>query len=220
VFLAVLASLVLGYVCLRFDETHHARDPRVIHPLRLASNYRALLGDRHYLGFGLALAYGSLFAFISGAPLYLVRDRGLSPRDYGLFFLVVVADLCAGVDKRRLTITLRPDWRAARRQAGKAADANSYQGEMLNFETPGAFFGRLTERRWAIGRRRFRRARPRPGIDRRRSKPGDKCGRKSPIGPPRSFADPLRHRGARYFRRVTRRTSRRCPGGRTGVADV
>jgi hypothetical protein len=67
VFLAVLASLVLGYVCLRFDETHHARDPRVIHPLRLASNYRALLGDRHYLGFGLALAYGSLFAFISSS---------------------------------------------------------------------------------------------------------------------------------------------------------
>ena len=99
VFLAVLASLILGYVWLGFAETHHARDPHALHPLRLASNYRALLGDRHYLGFGLALAftYGSLFAFISGAPLYLVGERGLSPRGYGLFFLVVVAGLCAGV---------------------------------------------------------------------------------------------------------------------------
>lgn len=51
---------------------------------------------------------------------------------------------------RTLTITLQPDWRAALRQAGKKAQATSYQGETLNFETPGAFFGRLTERRWAL----------------------------------------------------------------------
>jgi predicted transcriptional regulator len=52
--------------------------------------------------------------------------------------------------KRTLTITLQPDWRAALRQAGKQAQAASYQGETLNFESPGAFFGRLTERRWAL----------------------------------------------------------------------
>lgn len=56
------------------------------------------------------------------------------------------------MNNRRLTITLRSDWRAALRQAGKAASAADYQGEVLNFETPGAFFGRLTERRWAIVR--------------------------------------------------------------------
>jgi predicted transcriptional regulator len=48
------------------------------------------------------------------------------------------------------TITLSPDWRAALRQAGKAAQAGSDQGEALHFESPGAFFGRLTERRWAL----------------------------------------------------------------------
>lgn len=52
--------------------------------------------------------------------------------------------------ERRLTITLGPDWKALLRKAGKAATASSYQGETLNFETPAAFFGRLTERRWAI----------------------------------------------------------------------
>lgn len=54
------------------------------------------------------------------------------------------------MNDRRLTITLRPDWRAALRQAGMIAGASTYQGETLNFETPGAFFGRMTERRWAI----------------------------------------------------------------------
>ena len=52
--------------------------------------------------------------------------------------------------RRTLTIAMLPDWRAALRQAGKAAQADSYQGEMLNFESPGAFFGKLTERRWAL----------------------------------------------------------------------
>lgn len=51
---------------------------------------------------------------------------------------------------RRLTITLGSDWRAALRRAGQAATASTYQGETLNFETPAAFFGRLTARRWAI----------------------------------------------------------------------
>ena len=54
--------------------------------------------------------------------------------------------------KRRLTITLQPDWKEALRHAGRRASARSYQGEVLNFETPGVFFGRMTERRWAIVR--------------------------------------------------------------------
>lgn len=52
--------------------------------------------------------------------------------------------------RRALTITMTPDWRAALRQAGKAGQADRDQGETLNFECPGAFFGRLTERRWAL----------------------------------------------------------------------
>lgn len=52
--------------------------------------------------------------------------------------------------RRTLTITMTPDWRAALRQSGKAGQADRYQGETLNFESPGAFFGRLTERRWAL----------------------------------------------------------------------
>ena len=51
---------------------------------------------------------------------------------------------------RTLTIALQPDWRGALRAAGRCGQAGSCQGETLNFETPGAFFGRLTELRWAL----------------------------------------------------------------------
>jgi predicted transcriptional regulator len=51
---------------------------------------------------------------------------------------------------RTLAITMTPDWRTALRQSGKAAQADRCQGETLNFESPGAFFGRLTERRWSF----------------------------------------------------------------------
>ena len=53
---------------------------------------------------------------------------------------------------RCLTITLQPDWKGALRALGRAALADTYQGEVLNFESPGQFFGQLTEKRWEIVR--------------------------------------------------------------------
>lgn len=37
-------------------------------------------------------------------------------------------------------------------KARAAAKSGKYQGEYLNFETPGLFFGRLSENRWEIVR--------------------------------------------------------------------
>lgn len=53
---------------------------------------------------------------------------------------------------RYLTITLQPDWKGALRAMAKVATADSYQGEVLNFESPGHFFRQLTEKRWEIVR--------------------------------------------------------------------
>jgi predicted transcriptional regulator len=36
--------------------------------------------------------------------------------------------------------------------AGKSAKARTYQGDVLNFEGPGQFFGQRTQRRWEIVR--------------------------------------------------------------------
>ena len=54
------------------------------------------------------------------------------------------------MSERTLTVTRQPDWRAALREAGRRARQARYQGEVLNFESAGAFFGQLTERRWAL----------------------------------------------------------------------
>jgi len=54
--------------------------------------------------------------------------------------------------ERSLTITLQPDWKGALRAMAKTAKADTYQGEVLNFESPGHFFGQLTEKRWGLVR--------------------------------------------------------------------
>lgn len=55
------------------------------------------------------------------------------------------------MEKRTLTVTINPDWRVSLRAAARGAfAADAYQGETLNFETPAAFFARLTEKRWAM----------------------------------------------------------------------
>jgi predicted transcriptional regulator len=54
------------------------------------------------------------------------------------------------MNQRTLTITLQPDWKGALRALGQTAKADTYQGEVLNFESPGQFFGQLTEKRWQI----------------------------------------------------------------------
>ena len=53
---------------------------------------------------------------------------------------------------RYLTITLQPDWQSALRNVAEASKKDTYQGEVLNFESPAQFFGQLTERRWNIVR--------------------------------------------------------------------
>ena len=53
--------------------------------------------------------------------------------------------------KRTLTITLQPNWQKALRASAQVAfKAEAYQGETLNFESAGAFFSHLTERRWSL----------------------------------------------------------------------
>lgn len=51
---------------------------------------------------------------------------------------------------RYLTITMQADWKAALRTTAKAGKQSTYQGEVLNFESPAHFFGQLTQKRWEI----------------------------------------------------------------------
>jgi predicted transcriptional regulator len=55
---------------------------------------------------------------------------------------------------RTLTITTNPDWKTMLRDAGKKAtsglESGEYQGETLNFATPGLFFSNLSGKRWNL----------------------------------------------------------------------
>ena len=52
--------------------------------------------------------------------------------------------------ERTLTITVNPRWERALHEAGRKAEADSYQGETLNFQIPAVFFADLTGKRWEI----------------------------------------------------------------------
>jgi predicted transcriptional regulator len=52
--------------------------------------------------------------------------------------------------ERFLTITLQPDWKGDLRAMAQAAKADEYEGEVLNFESPEVYFGKLSEMRWGI----------------------------------------------------------------------
>ena len=54
--------------------------------------------------------------------------------------------------ERCLTITMQPDWKGALRAMAQVAKQQGYQGEVLNFESPGQFFGQLSEKRWELVR--------------------------------------------------------------------
>ena len=47
----------------------------------------------------------------------------------------------------KLTLTLQPDCKAVLGITGTRAQSTRYQDEVLNFETPGVFFGKLIVRR-------------------------------------------------------------------------
>jgi len=58
--------------------------------------------------------------------------------------------------KQILVITLSSDWKEGFIKAGnkakKGIEKGTYQGESLNFESPGIFFSKLTKNRWDIVR--------------------------------------------------------------------
>jgi predicted transcriptional regulator len=54
--------------------------------------------------------------------------------------------------KRRLTVKIEAGWRAGLRRAATLGKAKTYQGEVLSFQSAGAFFGKLTEKRWDLVR--------------------------------------------------------------------
>ena len=103
--LSILSAIVLGAVIMRLPETNVHKNPRATELRGLMANYRHVLGSRAFWAHVLpgALSYGSIFAFISGSSLVLIRVLGVPTQYFGYCFAFGVSGyLCGTIVCRRL----------------------------------------------------------------------------------------------------------------------
>jgi DHA1 family bicyclomycin/chloramphenicol resistance-like MFS transporter len=91
--LLLLLAILLGFAeSARFDPTN-----RLI-PSVIARNYLRVLAHPICLGYIIvnAAAFGALFAYVSGSPLFLMNVVGLRPDQYGLVFAATSLGIMGG----------------------------------------------------------------------------------------------------------------------------
>jgi DHA1 family bicyclomycin/chloramphenicol resistance-like MFS transporter len=88
----------LGIVAKALPETLHRRSDRLAGPLAMAKAFAFLLSNRGYVAHALmiSIAYGGLFAWISGSSFILQGIYGLSELGFAIAFTVGVAGFVAG----------------------------------------------------------------------------------------------------------------------------
>jgi DHA1 family bicyclomycin/chloramphenicol resistance-like MFS transporter len=109
--LSVLSSCVLAAVILRLPETNAHKNPRATEFSGLLANYRLVLGAREFWAHALpgALSYSSIFAFISGSSLVLIRVLHVPTEWFGYCFAFAVSGYMAGtIACRRLLPVFGP----------------------------------------------------------------------------------------------------------------
>jgi MFS transporter, DHA1 family, multidrug resistance protein len=95
---ATLSTALIIAVCLRLPETNQHKNPRALQLSGLLANYRHVLSAREFWAYALpgALSYGSIFAFISGASLVLIRVLQVPTAWFGYCFAFGVSGYMAG----------------------------------------------------------------------------------------------------------------------------
>jgi MFS transporter, DHA1 family, multidrug resistance protein len=128
VVLAVVAALIAAGAALGLRETLPP-ERRTSHGLaRTLETMRMLLADRWFLGHGLAggLAFGALFAYISGSSFVLQGIYGVSPQLYSVLFAMNGLGLIAGSQvNARLVGGYGPAWLLKRGLAAVAVAATA-----------------------------------------------------------------------------------------------
>ena len=96
--LSILSAFVLGAVVLRLPETNVHKNPRATEFAGLLANWRIVLGARAFWANALpgALSYGSIFAFISGSSLVLIRVLHVPTEWFGYCFAFAVSGYMGG----------------------------------------------------------------------------------------------------------------------------
>lgn len=95
---AVLGAALLLAVLLRLPETNVHKNPRATELGGLIHNFKLVLGAREFWANALpgALSYGSIFAFISGSSLVLIRVLEVPTAWFGYCFAFGVSGYLAG----------------------------------------------------------------------------------------------------------------------------
>lgn len=95
---AVLGAGLLLAVLLRLPETNAYKNPRATELAGLLENFKIVLGARAFWANALpgALSYGSIFAFISGSSLVLIRVLEVPTAWFGYCFAFGVSGYLAG----------------------------------------------------------------------------------------------------------------------------
>ncbi len=109
--LSLLSAVVLGAVLLRLPETNVHKNPRATEFGGLVANWRLVLGSREFWAHALpgALSYGSIFAFISGSSVVLIRVLNVPTEWFGYCFAFAVAGYLGGtIICRRLLSAFGP----------------------------------------------------------------------------------------------------------------
>jgi len=98
VFLSLLSAALLACVALRLPETNRHKNRHATDLAGLAASYRVVLGARVFWAHALpgALSYGTLFTFISGSSVVLIRVLQVPTQYFGFCFAFGVAGYLAG----------------------------------------------------------------------------------------------------------------------------
>ncbi len=95
---SILGLCLLTVVMLRLPETNTHKNPRATELAGLLENFRLVLGAREFWANALpgALSYGSIFAFIAGSSLVLIRVLHVPTAWFGYCFAFAVSGYLGG----------------------------------------------------------------------------------------------------------------------------
>jgi MFS transporter, DHA1 family, multidrug resistance protein len=82
---AVLGVLVLFIMHKVLRESHDVRNAQAASVMQVLSNYRLLMRDRQFIAYSLLMGFAmaSMFCYVTGAPLVITQNYGLTPQQFG-----------------------------------------------------------------------------------------------------------------------------------------
>lgn len=97
-FLAILSGFLVTLVLVFLNETHPTKDRVPLNLASLASGYRAILKDSHFLRLALvgSFNFGSIFLVIASAPVVVREFLGMGEDDFVWLFAPIILGMLIG----------------------------------------------------------------------------------------------------------------------------